>query len=60
MCKLDADAKSRGYPQRATVNYMCYDLQCPRRENIMQMYNGYLKINPGKKYNFQNIVTCST
>jgi len=28
---------------------MCYDYQCPRRENIMQLYNGLLAVNKSKR-----------
>merc|ERR1711962_247187 len=45
MCTIVPDAASRGYPRTARVNYMCFDHHCPRRENIMQLYNGLLKVN---------------
>ena len=48
MCQIESGAQQRGYPTEAEVNYMCYDYHCPRRENIMQLYNGLLKMNPGR------------
>ena len=48
MCQIESGAQQRGYPIEAEVNYMCYDYHCPRRENIMQLYNGLLKMNPGR------------
>merc|ERR1712130_27426 len=44
-CSIAPEAGRRGYPTQAEVNYMCYDYHCPRRENIMQLYNGLLKMN---------------
>ena len=38
-------ALERGYPEVAQVNYVCFPYRCPRRENIMQMYNGLLAKN---------------
>ena len=44
-CELTAEAIERGYPKTADVNYVCYPHRCPRRENIMQLYNGLLEEN---------------
>ena len=49
-CKLTAEAIERGYPKTADVNYVCYPHRCPRRENIMQLYNGLLEENQSVRH----------
>ena len=46
-----------GSTPNAPVNYMCFEYQCPRRENIMQLYNGLLEIHSGKNIFEDSLLT---
>ncbi|CAG5113562.1 Oidioi.mRNA.OKI2018_I69.chr2.g7656.t1.cds [Oikopleura dioica] len=47
-CDLTANGNAGSTPN-APVNYMCFEYQCPRRENIMQLYNGLLQIHADER-----------